>query len=108
MKYIKYARRENSIYYRRRKRAVGSHTPWGERNLHALSSHLNGEKKMTAEERKNSLLPCGWTIAESWAALRKSWLAFFITKSQGDTNRMAEYAKRIRKIQAEMGIKPTN
>ena len=38
MKYIKYSRRENNIYYRRRKRAVGSHTRWGEHNPDALSS----------------------------------------------------------------------
>ena len=63
---------------------------------------------MTAEERKNSRLPSGWTIAESWAALRKCWLGFDITKDQGDRDGMVEYAYRIRKIQAEMGIKPTN
>src|SRR6476660_8904466 len=63
---------------------------------------------MTAEVRKSAELPCGYTIAESWATLRKCWLAFYITKSQGDTIWMAEYAKRIRKLQAEMGIKPTN
>jgi hypothetical protein len=108
MNYIKYARRENNIYYRRRKRAVGSHTRWGEHNPHGLSSYLNGEKEMTAEERKNSLLPSGWTIAKSWAALRKCWLGFDITKDQGDRDGMVEYAYRIRKIQAEMGIKPTN
>ena len=108
MKYIKYSRRENNIYYRRRKRAVGSHTPWGEHNPDALSSYLNGEKEMTAEERKSSLLPSGWTIAKSWAALRKCWLGFDITKDQGDKDGMVEYAYRIRKIQAEMGIKPTN
>jgi len=108
MKYIKYARRENNIYYRRRKRAIGSHTPWGQRNPHALSSYLPGEKKMSAEDRKSAELPCGYTIAESWAALRKCWLAFYITKSQGDTTGITEYAKRIRKLQAEMGINPTN
>lgn len=108
MKYIKYVTRENNIYYRRRRRAVGSHTPWGKRNPHALSSYLIGEKKMTAEDRKSAELPCGFTIAESWAALRKSWLGFYITKSQGDLIEMAEYAKRIRKIQAQMGINPTN
>ena len=63
---------------------------------------------MTAEDRKSAELPCGWTIAESWAALRKCWLAFYITKSQGDIIGKTEYAKRIRKLQAEMGIKPTN
>ena len=54
MKYIKYTRRENNIYYRRRKRAVGSHTRWGEHNPDALSSYLKGEKEMTAEERKSA------------------------------------------------------
>ena len=107
MKYIKYTRRENNIYYRRRKKAVGSHTRWGEHNPDALSSYLNGEKEMTAEDRKSAELPCGFTIAQSWAALRKCWLAFYITKSQGDIIGMAEYAKRIRKLQAEMGINPT-
>ena len=108
MKYPKVIRRENNIYYRRRKRAVGSHTPWGERNPDALSSYLKGEKEMTAEERKNSRLPCGRTVAESWAALRKCWLGFDIKKDQGDRDGMVLYAYRIRTIQAEMGIKPTN
>ena len=39
---------------------------------------------------------------------QKMLVAFYIRKSQGDTVGMAEYAKRIRKIQAEMGINPTN
>lgn len=108
MKYIKYARRENNIYYRRRRRAVASHTRWGERNPSALSSNLKGEADMTSEDRKSAELPCGYTIAESWAALRKCWLGFDITKSQGDRQGMQEFAYRIRKIQAEMAIKPTN
>jgi hypothetical protein len=108
MKYTNYVRRENNIYYRRRRRAVGSHTRWGDRNPNALSSYLKGEREMTAECRKNSLLPCGWTIAKSWAALRKCWLGFNITKSQNDRQGMEEFARRIRKIQAELGIEPTN
>lgn len=107
MKYINYTTRENNIYYRRRKRAVGSHTPWGERKSSGLSSYLIGERDLTAEDRKSAELPCGFTVAESWAALRKCWLGFYIRKSQGDTIWMAEYAKRIRKLQAEMGINPT-
>lgn len=107
MKYIKYVRKENNSYYRR-KRAVASHTRWGENNPNALSSYLIGEKEMTAEERKSAELPCGYTIAESWAALRKCWLGFNITKDQGDRDGMEEFAYRIRRIQAEMGIKPTN
>jgi len=63
---------------------------------------------MAAEERKGFRLPCGKTIAQSWAALRKCWLGFYITKDQGDKDGMIEFAYRIRKIQAEMGIQSTN
>jgi hypothetical protein len=108
MKYFTYVKRENNIYYRRRRRAVASHTRWGERNPNALSSNLKGEAYMRAEDRKSAELPCGYTIAESWAALRKCWLGFNITKSQGDIQGMGYYAYRIRKIQAEMSIKPTD
>jgi len=85
MNSINYAARKKYISYRRRKKAIGSHSQWGQRNPAALSSYLNGEKNMTAEVRKSAELPCGYTIAESWAALRKCWLAFYITKSQRAT-----------------------
>lgn len=108
-RYNEYFRRENGIYYRRRKRARGSHSKWGERNPSGLSLHLkNTELIMSADERKNFRLPCGRTIGESWAALRKCWLAFYITRSQEDRQGMVEYAYRIRRIQAEMNIPPTN
>ena len=63
---------------------------------------------MTAESRKKFVLPCGRTLAASWAALRKCWLGFNIAKSQDNILRMQEYAYRIRKIQNQMGIKPTD
>jgi hypothetical protein len=108
MKYPIVTRRENNIYYRRRNRAIGSHSRRGVRNPNGLSHHVSTESIISAGERKRFLLPCGRTIAQSWAALRKCWLAFYITKSQGDTQGMTDYAYRIRKIQAEMGIKPTD
>jgi len=101
-------RRKNSVYYRFRRRAVGTHSRWGGRNPNALSTYLNGEKDMTAEYRKKFVLPCGRTLAASWAALRKCWLGFNIAKSQDNILRAQEYAYRIRKIQNQMGIKPTD
>jgi hypothetical protein len=101
-------RRKNSVYYRFRRRAVGSHSQWGGRNPNALSTYLKGEKDMTAESRKKFVLPCGRTLAASWAALRKCWLGFNIAKSQNNILRMQEFAYRIRKIQNQMGIKPTD
>ena len=63
---------------------------------------------MTAESRKKFVLPCGRTLAASLAALRKCWLGFNIAKSQNNILRMQEFAYRIRKIQNQMGIKPTD
>lgn len=101
-------RRQNSVYYRFRRRAVGSHSPWGARNPNGLSSHIVNESLLEAEARKRVLLPCLKTVAQSWAALRKCWLAFNIAKSQDNMSGMQKYAFRIRKIQAQMAIRPTD
>ncbi len=99
----------NYCYYQRRgRKSVGSHTPWGKHNPNALSIHIKGEADMTSEDRKNTRLPCGRTVRQSWAALRKCWLAFNITKSQGNGNGMTKYAYRIRTLQHQMGIKLTD
>lgn len=110
MRHVKYLRRESSVYYRRRKRALASHSRRGLYKPSGLSGHLRPgtEVMMSAEERKRFRLPCGRTIAESWAALRKCWLGFYITKSQDDVEGMKEFAYRIRRIQAELDIKPTD
>lgn len=110
MRYVKYLRRESSVYYRRRKRALASHSRRGVYKPSGLSGHLRPgtEVMMSAEERKRFRLPCGRTIAESWAALRKCWLGFYITKSQDDIEGVKEFAYRIRRIQAELDIKPTD
>lgn len=59
-------------------------------------------------ERKETKLPCGYTVAESWAALRKSWLGFKIARSNFNMTRATEYASVITKLQVEMGIQTTN
>jgi hypothetical protein len=101
-------RRQNSVYYRFRNKAVGSHSRWDARNPNGLSSYIGNESVLTADVRKHFLLPCGKTIAQSWCALRKCWLGFNIAKSQDDRSLMQKYAYRIRKIQAQMGIKSTD
>ena len=62
---------------------------------------------MVPEERKNFVLPCGYTLAQSWDALRKCWKGFIISKSHDNSAGMSEYASRIRKLQQEMGIQVT-
>lgn len=95
-------------FYRPGRRAVGSRSQWGMRNIRAISRYIPDETDMAADERKSTMLPCGFTIAESWAALRKSWLAFNISHSNGDWTAMSNYANRIRKIQRQMGIQLTD
>ena len=58
-------------------------------------------------ERKSFKLPCGKTLAQSWGALRKAWLAFKIAHSNYDYDKMSEYAHIIRKLQIQMGISVT-
>ncbi|MCL4517767.1 MAG: hypothetical protein M1587_01055 [Thaumarchaeota archaeon] len=50
-------------------------------------------------------LPEGeFTEGQSWAALKKSWLAFRIAKAQGNTVAMLKYADRIRSLQRKLKI----
>ena len=107
MKYVK-IRRQNSVYYRLPRKAVASHSQWGVRNPNGLSSYIANEYLLPAEVRKGVLLPCRKTVAQSWAALRKCWQGFNISKSQNNISGMQKYAYRIRKIQAQMGIRPTD
>jgi isopentenyldiphosphate isomerase len=103
-----FARRKSRYYYRSWRKAVASHSTPGMYNYNAMSRYVTNEIRMSSENRKSSVLPCGYTIAESWAALRKSWLAFNIAKSNNDFDRMSKYAGIIRKVQREMGIQETS
>jgi hypothetical protein len=58
-------------------------------------------------QTKETILPCGYSVAESWAALKKCWQGFKIANASSDVERMAEYASYIRKVQLEMGISVT-
>jgi hypothetical protein len=81
---------------------------YGPPNPDGYSSYLPGEEFMNHNDRKSFMLPCGKTIAQSWAALRKAWLGFKIAFSNGDTALMTQYALFITKVQTEMGIQVTN
>jgi hypothetical protein len=102
-----FARGWKKSYYRSGRRAVSSHSLRGQISYGAISSYVPNEMNLSAEERKSSILPCGFTIAESWAALRKSWLGFEIAKSNNNSALMSMYAGIIRKVQREMGIQQT-
>ena len=46
----------------------------------------------------------GFTVGQSWGALRKAWKGYRIAKVQNDDTKMTEYATNIRKIQGELNI----
>ena len=94
-------------YHKSGRKAIASHSIHGWNNVNALSSHLQNELSMDPDDRKNSRLPCGYTLAQSWDALRKCWKGFYISKSKSNSGGMSEYASRIRKLQQEMGIPVT-
>jgi hypothetical protein len=40
--------------------------------------------------------------------LKKAWKGYKIAKVQGDNTKMAEYARKIRTLQGELGIKQSS
>lgn len=75
------------------------------RNPDARSRYIPNEATMHHLERKRFRLPCGFTVGQSWAALKKTWKKFIIAKVKGDLQNMKESAKIIRKLQLQMGIR---
>ena len=93
---------------KQRRRAVSTHSKFACPNRDGFSRYIPNEDLMHHTVRKKTRLPCGYTVAESWAALRKSWLGFKISCSNSDSIRATQYASIITKIQFEMGIPTTN
>ncbi|MEW5840919.1 hypothetical protein [Nitrososphaera sp.] len=46
-----------------------------------------------------------FTQGQTWGALKKAWKGYRIAKVQSDRSKMEEYAKKIRTLQGELGIK---
>jgi hypothetical protein len=46
-----------------------------------------------------------FTIGQTWGALKKAWKGYRIAKVQSDRAKMEEYAKKIRTLQDELGVK---
>jgi hypothetical protein len=69
------------------RRAVASHSKNGPSNPTSFSRYIRNERAMHHFERKEVILPCGYKVRESWAALRRSWQGFKIAHSKGNTDR---------------------
>jgi hypothetical protein len=46
-----------------------------------------------------------FTTGQTWGALKKAWKGYKIAKVQSDKPRMTEYAKKIKTLQGELGIR---
>lgn len=108
-------RQQNNWYYgtsvsgpKRWHKAVTSRSRYGFRNPNAISHYIPNEDLMNHNVRKSFVLPCGRTVAESWSALRKSWLGFKIALSNDDRELMRHYASFITKVELEMGVQITH
>ncbi len=66
------------------------------------------ENEMTTSQPVNQVQATvssqGFTVGQSWGALRKAWKGYRIAKVQNDDTKMTEYATKIRKIQGELNI----
>lgn len=66
------------------------------------------ENEMTTSQPVNQVHESvgnqGFTVGQSWGALRKAWKGYRIAKVQNDDTKMTEYATKIRKIQGELNI----
>ena len=46
-----------------------------------------------------------YTAGQTWGALKKAWRGYKIAKVQYDTAKMTEYAKKIRTLEHDLGVK---
>ena len=46
-----------------------------------------------------------FTKGQTWGALKKAWKGYRIAKVQSDRSKMEEYAKKIKTLQGELGVK---
>ena len=49
--------------------------------------------------------PQSHTKGQTWGALKKCWRAYKIAKAKDEKENIMKYAKRIRSLQLELGVK---
>jgi hypothetical protein len=61
---------------------------------------------MEDQRDKSEMLPCGYTVTQTWIALCKSWNGFKLSKLEGEVEKMKQYAGQIRKLAKDLGYEP--
>jgi hypothetical protein len=57
-----------------------------------------------AAEEKDRMLPSGYTVGQTWGALRKAWVGYCIALHKNEEEKTLLYASIIQKMQRELGI----
>jgi hypothetical protein len=55
----------------------------------------------------DDVLPCGYTVTQTWVALCKCWNGFILAKHEYDDEGMRTYIGRIRKLQKVLSLEQT-
>jgi hypothetical protein len=63
--------------------------------------HVYHRLQQAESDRK---LPSGYTVGQTWGALRKAWLAYCIALSKTEDEKALLYASILQKLQRELGI----
>lgn len=56
--------------------------------------------------RYSKILPSGYYENQAWGALHKAWVDYMIAIHKGELDKEEYYAKIIRKLQRDLGLKP--
>jgi hypothetical protein len=54
------------------------------------------------------MLPSVYYVSQTWGALHKYWIGFIIAKEKLEWEKIDLYAKRIQKLEKELGIELTD
>lgn len=54
------------------------------------------------------MLPSGYYVSQTYGALHKCWIGFVIAKENWELDKIDLYARRIQKLERELGIEVTD
>ena len=99
----------NNQYYYKDKEYKPSkrNSYWTKRKdpLTYITRRMNATKQLEYQYYHSGICHSGFTKNQGWGALYKAWQAFILRYQDNDKDGMETYAKVIRKIQNDIGIK---
>ena len=81
--------------------------PWGQ-EMDLWSKRFGYLDSYTSKERKLLVCPFGHTFGQGMHALHRLWLAYKISKSEANIDKMEHSAKAVQEVQEDMGFETTS